>query len=160
MVRIGRLPENEVFRISCISRYLVRPTVSDLLAALVRRCQTVVHFPGLACGIPSQGIKRTAGSHPSEGMPQTRPNAWQRISAGGHPLFRICARARGRSPKTLSLGWLPAIRFIPAARVLGDLPPTVDLRRIMGTLSVRSDLTFHRLGSKRDQFLERFTVSN
>jgi hypothetical protein len=100
------------------------------------------------------------GSHPSEGMPQTRPNAWQRISAGGHPLFRIGARARGRSPKTLSLGWLPAIRFIPAARVLGDLPPTVDLRRIMGTLSVRSDLTFHRLGSKRDQFLERFTVSN
>jgi hypothetical protein len=49
-------------------------------------------------------------------------------SVGGNRLFRIGARARGRSPKTLSLGWLPAVRFIPKERVLGDLPPTVDLR--------------------------------
>jgi len=35
------------------------------------------------------------------------------------------------------LGWLPAVRFIPQERVSGGLPPTVELRRIMGTLSVR-----------------------
>jgi len=30
--------------------------------------------------------------------------------------------ARGRLPETLSLGWLPAVRFIPAERVSGSLP--------------------------------------
>jgi hypothetical protein len=32
------------------------------------------------------------------------------------------SRARGRLPETLSLGWLPAVRFIPAERVSGNLP--------------------------------------
>jgi hypothetical protein len=153
---VARAAEHET--LSCISRYLVRPTVSDLIGS------------DWLCGIPSQGIKRTAGSHPSEGMPQTRPKAWQRISVGGHRLFRICSRSRGRPPETLSLGWLPAVRFIPQERVSGGLPLTVDLRRIMNngdishyfarhvkyrlttlimrnipiirTLSVGSDLTF------------------
>jgi hypothetical protein len=66
-------------------------------------------------------------------MPQTRPNAWQTVSAAGHWIFQVCGRARGRPPETLSWGWLPAVRFIPQERVSGDLPQTVDLRRIMGT---------------------------
>ncbi len=61
-------------------------------------------------------------------MPQTRPNAWQTASAGEHFIFQKYTRARGSSPETLSLGWLPAVRFIPAERVSGELPPTVDLR--------------------------------
>ncbi len=61
-------------------------------------------------------------------MPQTRPNAWQTASAGEHLIFQKYTRARGSSPETLSLGWLPAVRFIPSERVSGELPPTVDLR--------------------------------
>jgi hypothetical protein len=38
-----------------------------------------------------------------------------------------CTNARGRPPETLSLGWLPAVRFIPAERVSGGLPSTVEL---------------------------------
>jgi hypothetical protein len=61
-------------------------------------------------------------------MPLTRPNARQTASAGEHFIFQICTRVRGSSPETLSLGWLPAVRFIPSERVSGELPPTVDLR--------------------------------
>ena len=59
---------------------------------------------------------------------ESGPNPWQRISVRGHSLLQVCARVRDRSPETLSLGWLPAVRFIPAERVSGELPPTVDLR--------------------------------
>jgi len=83
--------------------------------------------PGVVCGIASQGIKRTAGSHPSEAMPQTRPNAWQTVSVGEHRLFQVCPKVPGRPPDTLSLGWLPAVRFIPAKRVSGGLPQAVAL---------------------------------
>ena len=43
--------------------------------------------PGLVCGNPSQGIKRTGGSHPGGGLPQTRPNAWRTVSADWHFIF-------------------------------------------------------------------------
>jgi hypothetical protein len=57
-----------------------------------------------------------------------RQIAWHTASAGEHLIFQKYTRARGSSPETLSLGWLPAVRFIPSERVSGELPPTVDLR--------------------------------
>jgi hypothetical protein len=61
---------------------------------------------------------------------QTGPNAWYTVWAGEHWLFEVRASSRGSSPETLSLGWLPAVRFIPAERVSGELPPTVALRSL------------------------------
>jgi len=63
-------------------------------------------------------------------MPQARPNTWQKVGAGGFWIFWVCARVRGRPPDTLSLGWLPAVRFIPAERLSGGLPQAVDLRSL------------------------------
>jgi len=60
-------------------------------------------------------------------MPQTRPNTWQSVSTGGHCISQECAGSAGWTPETLSLGWLPAVRFIPAERVSGVQPEAVDL---------------------------------
>ena len=61
-------------------------------------------------------------------MPQSRPNAWHSVSAAGHWNFGECARSAGWTPETLSLGWLPSVRFIPTERVSGVQPETVDLQ--------------------------------
>jgi len=42
--------------------------------------------------------------------------------------FRVRATIEGGTPETLSLGWLPAVRFIPAERVSGVPPSMVDMR--------------------------------
>jgi hypothetical protein len=56
-------------------------------------------------------------------IPPTGPKAWQTVSDGEHWLFDLGASARGSPPETLSMGWLPAVRFIPTERVSGELPP-------------------------------------
>jgi hypothetical protein len=48
---------------------------------IIRRNSTV---GGRSPETLSAGIKRTAGSHPSEGMPSTRPNTWQTVSGRGN----------------------------------------------------------------------------
>jgi len=91
----------------------------------------------LSAAYPVQGIKRTAGSHPCTGYAADKAECLaEDFGWRNYRLFQLCARARGRPPETLSLGWLPAVRFIPKERVSGELPTTVDLLRIMGTLSV------------------------
>ncbi len=61
-------------------------------------------------------------------MPQTRPNTWHPVSASGYVILQACTLVRGSSPDRLSLGWLPAVRFIPWESISGELPPTVGLR--------------------------------
>jgi hypothetical protein len=68
-------------------------------------------------------------------MPQTRPNTWHTVWTGGHWVLQACTSFRGSSAETLSLGWLPAVRFIPWESVSAELPPTVDLRSTFSALS-------------------------
>jgi len=54
-------------------------------------------------------------------MPQTRPNTWQSVWAGGYWIFRECARCAGWPPETLSL-------VFPGKESLAASLKTVDLR--------------------------------
>ncbi len=97
--------------------------------AWVRRVQSIVTIQALSAAYASQGIKRTAGSHPSEAYAADKAEYLANgLGQWNYRIIQVCAKAHGRPPDTLSLGWLPAVRFIPAERVSGELPPTVDLR--------------------------------
>jgi len=100
---------------------------------------------GLVCGIPSQGIKRTAGSHPGEGMPQTRSNAWQRVSGRGIGYYRyVPEHAAGRRRL---FPWDGSLRSALFPR---KESPAACLKQWICEVRVSPDRTFHSYSTRID----------
>ena len=99
------------------------------LGFAISRVQIAATSQALFAGYASQGIKRTAGSHPSEAYPADKAEMLaNRFDRRTYWISEVNAGSHGRMPDTLTLGWLCAVRFIRKVSVSGVLPQSVELR--------------------------------